>query len=193
MSCKKIKQYCNFCKAEFERNKNDIEKTLKKIGVVFCSVKCSKQFYKNIKKQKGFNQTKFCTRCKKEKLRNKENFPLHNKTLDGYDSWCRTCRSTYRNEINRGKFRNSISDDNLKKLKNEFLNCQICGKNEDLVVDHDHDTNIVRGILCNHCNRGLGHFLDNNKLLEAAINYIKNTKNYDEKYWELYFKNKGTT
>ena len=131
--------------------------------------------------------SKNCTRCKKYKLKTKEFFPLHNKKLDGLDSWCRKCRSTYRNEINRCVFRDSISDENLKRLKKKIISCQICGKKEDLVVDHNHKTNIVRGILCNHCNRGIGHFLDNESLLKSAIKYLIRTKKFGINYWKEYF------
>ena len=130
---------------------------------------------------------KKCTKCKIHKERTKEFFPPHNKVKDGLDSWCRKCRSTYRNEINRGVFRDSISDENLKRLKKQITSCQICGKKEDLVVDHNHKTNVVRGILCNHCNRGIGHFLDNESLLELAIKYLIRTKNFGINYWKEYF------
>jgi len=130
---------------------------------------------------------KKCTKCKVSKERTKEFFPLHNKKLDGLDSWCRKCRSTYRNEICRGLFRDSISDENLKKLKLQKSNCEICGSSENLVIDHNHKTNVVRGRLCNHCNRGLGHFLDNMDLLELAIKYLKKTNNLDKDYWNNYF------
>ena len=130
---------------------------------------------------------KKCTKCKIPKERTKEFFPLHNKVKDGLDSWCRKCRSTYRNEINRGVFRDSISDENLKRLKKQITSCQICGKKEDLVVDHNHKTNVVRGILCNHCNRGIGHFLDNESLLKLAIKYLIKTKKFGINYWKEYF------
>ena len=131
--------------------------------------------------------SKKCTKCKIIKEKTKTFFPLHNKKLDGLDSWCRKCRSTYRNEINRGMFRDSISDENLKRLKKQITSCQICGKKEDLVVDHNHKTNIVRGILCNHCNRGIGHFLDNESILKLAIKYLIRTKNFGINYWNEYF------
>ena len=102
-----------------------------------------------------------------------QNFPPHNKTKSGFDSWCRVCRATYRNGINRGKFRNVISDEALLALKKEITQCVICGNNEKLVVDHDHKTGKVRGILCNNCNTGLGMLQDNPKLLLRAISYLK--------------------
>ena len=115
---------------------------------------------------------KACTRCKQEKELDLQNFPPHNKTKSGFDSWCRSCRSTYRNGINRGKFRDVISDEELLKLKAEVTECVICGANEKLVVDHDHKTGKIRGLLCNHCNRGLGHFRDDPMLLEFATQYL---------------------
>jgi len=132
---------------------------------------------------------KKCTKCKTIKERTKQFFPLHNKKLDGLDSWCRKCRSTYRSDINRGMFRDSISDDNLKKLKLEKSSCEICGDKENLVIDHNHKTNVVRGRLCNHCNRGLGHFLDNTSLLKSAIDYLIKTDKFDKEYWKDYFIN----
>ena len=65
-----------------------------------------------------------------------------------------------------------ISDDELKNLIATTFSCTICGQGGDLVVDHDHQTNKIRGMLCNHCNRGLGHFKDNPNLLEYARNYL---------------------
>ena len=113
-----------------------------------------------------------CTRCKAEKPGTPEFFPLHNKKRNGLDSWCRECRSTYRSEINRGKFRSVISDTDLKSMKRSTHECVICGATGPLVVDHDHATGKIRGMLCNHCNRGLGHFRDDPMLLEFARVYL---------------------
>jgi hypothetical protein len=116
--------------------------------------------------------TKICTKCKVDKPLSAEHFPLHNKTKSGFDSWCRSCRSNYRSETRRGKYRNMISDEALKDIIETVKECVICGAEEDLVVDHCHKTNIVRGMLCNHCNRGLGHFKDDPELLEFARIYL---------------------
>jgi len=41
------------------------------------------------------------------------------------------------------------------------------------VVDHDHDTNRVRGLLCNSCNVALAKFCDSIELLNRAIIYLQ--------------------
>ena len=55
--------------------------------------------------------------------------------------------------------------------------CAICNTHEDeldrvLSIDHCHDTLKVRGLLCDRCNHGLGHFRDNPEYLRAAIEYL---------------------
>jgi hypothetical protein len=131
--------------------------------------------------------SKSCTRCKVIKVADLINFPPHNKKKDGLDSWCRKCRASYRSEINRGKFRGQLSDDEVRKLKKQDK-CDICGGTENsgsrnnkhlgklyaLVMDHNHKNGKFRGMLCNHCNRGLGNFKDNIQNLENAILYLKN-------------------
>lgn len=57
--------------------------------------------------------------------------------------------------------------------------CAICRSTEPgrassyFHIDHCHDTDKVRALLCNSCNLGLGHFKDNVDRLNAAISYLE--------------------
>lgn len=72
-------------------------------------------------------------------------------------------------------------------LEKQEGKCAICGKQMSLptrsrgqdldiaAVDHCHTTNVVRGILCNACNKGIGLLNDDIDVLQNAINYLKDT------------------
>ena len=55
--------------------------------------------------------------------------------------------------------------------------CAICATSCDtgmnLAVDHCHDTNKVRGLLCKNCNTAIGLLKENVENMNKAINYIK--------------------
>lgn len=50
---------------------------------------------------------------------------------------------------------------------------QECSTGKKLALDHDHDTQEIRGLLCNRCNTSMGKFNDDIKLLEKVIEYLK--------------------
>jgi len=57
--------------------------------------------------------------------------------------------------------------------------CAICGTPERdlgkrLAVDHDHESGAIRGLLCQNCNLGVGHFRDDPVLLMLAARYLIN-------------------
>ena len=113
-----------------------------------------------------------CTKCKSEKPETKEFFPPHNGKKNGLDSWCRSCRNEYRTKLRvpPGILKEEYQRAYDAKDVNE---CVICGSVKNIVVDHDHKTQKVRGPLCQHCNFGLGHFRDDPELLELAAMYLR--------------------
>lgn len=65
-------------------------------------------------------------------------------------------------------------DNMLKAQKNS---CAICKKSTEelgyqLCVDHCHKTNVVRGLLCHNCNKGIGMLQDSIPYLKKAIKYL---------------------
>lgn len=69
----------------------------------------------------------------------------------------------------------------LERYEEMFLEqngrCKICGRHQselstNLAVDHDYDTNRIRGLLCMKCNRGIGYLNDDPMLLKIALEYL---------------------
>lgn len=57
--------------------------------------------------------------------------------------------------------------------------CAICGRppqKKRLAVDHCHDSEDIRGLLCDRCNRGLGFFLDDPAIIARAAEYLARHK-----------------
>ena len=50
--------------------------------------------------------------------------------------------------------------------------CDICLRPSLLVVDHDHATGRVRGLLCDRCNQSLGLMRDNIDNMRQAVEYL---------------------
>ena len=131
---------------------------------------------------------KKCNYCDKDKKYS--SFNKRKASKDGLQHTCKTCQSIQKKEYRKNNFKklkiqNRKSD--LKRKYNislgeydELLNkqkkvCAICNKNPsniNLSVDHCHDSNNIRGLLCSECNFGLGNFKDSIKLLKKAIKYL---------------------
>lgn len=80
------------------------------------------------------------------------------------------------------KYRYGITEEDIDAM---FIRqngkCGICqkfikrsgNKDESINIDHDHVTNIVRGLLCRSCNTLLGYARDDIKVLQNAVNYLE--------------------
>ena len=119
-----------------------------------------------------------CNKCKQD-------LPLESfaKVTKGKVYRCKQCDKQYRQEHSNQireyqlqyKFGITLEQYELL-LKEQGYSCAICKKpstRKRLAVDHCHTTGKVRGLLCSHCNQGLGHFMDNQTILENSLNYLK--------------------
>jgi hypothetical protein len=56
--------------------------------------------------------------------------------------------------------------------------CAICNIHQTeldriLCVDHDHETGLIRGLLCSNCNTGIGYLKDSKEILINSIKYLE--------------------
>ena len=120
-----------------------------------------------------YSGVKECKRCGLEKA--KDNFLLNKSTKDGFNGWCRDCT---KDSALKSKYSISLEEYN-SLLNKQDSKCAICntgdpkGVSGEFVVDHCHDTGNIRGLLCNHCNTGLGKLGDSIESLEKALTYLK--------------------
>lgn len=72
----------------------------------------------------------------------------------------------------------------LEMEKAQGGKCAVCGcapsevqghRSTRLYIDHCHETGVIRGLLCNRCNTGIGYFQNSGERLESAANYLRRT------------------
>ena len=100
---------------------------------------------------------KNCSHCKQEK--ELDEFNIDNGRLSGRSYICK-----------------------MEKCRKPFVPFLVKSKSGDFLhpgyhIDHNHETNKVRGLLCPSCNKGLGHAYDSIEILESWIKYLKENKN----------------
>ena len=83
----------------------------------------------------------------------------------------------------------------FRQLKKQKFKCYICKKKSSskrqLVVDHNHKNNVIRGLICPYCNFVIGNAKDDIKILKNCIKYLKNYpfKKFNLKVTEKALKN----
>lgn len=137
-----------------------------------------------LKMTKEEKQAKDAARCKRYYLANKEKCVSYRK--DYYETHKRDpggqldrAKAKYESnpvrwaELVEAKYQLSI-DAWHEMLIQQSGRCAICLlPMQSPHVDHDHSTEEVRGLLCSHCNRGLGAFYDSPDSLERAAAYVR--------------------
>lgn len=118
-----------------------------------------------------------CNNCQVTKplddFYNDKNKPL------GKEYRCKVCAKIKRDKNLLMSNYGLTTEDYSKMLKSQDSRCAICSRTDTgiertkkLSVDHDHQTGEIRGLLCNWCNQGLGHFRDSPELLNKAVQYL---------------------
>jgi len=125
--------------------------------------------------------SKVCGTCGKE--HDLDNFPNDKRYPDGKSYRCKPCHSAYNKAYKqkkaeelkeyRLKQRYNLTQTEYDQLKESTPHCPICGSEEPLVIDHDHSTGKVRGLICQPCNKALGFFRDNTQSMKNAIKYLE--------------------
>jgi len=130
---------------------------------------------------------KRCCKCLEVKLI--DEFGKRNGTPDGKRYDCKECgkarkKRAQQNRSPEAKKRRSLKknygitiEDHNRLFIKQKGKCAICGKSHltlerGLFIDHDHQNNIIRGLLYQQCNLGLGAFFDNPILLTKAAEYL---------------------
>jgi hypothetical protein len=128
--------------------------------------------------------TKACNKC--ERVLPLTCFYSNVREYKGVSGHCKDCHKKYKDSrkqrerdlrLTRKYGLNNDEYQRLAAIQNH--RCAICGTDDsghpsssDLIVDHDHITGCVRGLLCSSCNVAIGHFRDNVSLLLGAIGYL---------------------
>ncbi len=108
----------------------------------------------------------YCKECNKAKSREKhKTYKLDSNFQDSKrNTWIKR-----RHGISLEQYKEKLAIQN-----NECAICQVklLTSGHGTHLDHCHKTGQLRKFLCTNCNRGLGHFKDNPKFLETAIDYL---------------------
>lgn len=115
------------------------------------------------------SEMKTCPMCKRV-LKRYVDF-CQKKGRAGGSTYCRKCDTLYV----RAKTYHITVDELREWLKTDC--CDLCGKefssNTEKQIDHDHKTDVIRGVLCKSCNTGLGKLGDTVESLRKAIRYLE--------------------
>ena len=132
--------------------------------------------------QTAIAESKVCISC--NLLKPLSQFEADKRRKDGKGSRCKSCYAARRRSQRSAqpeyykrqqiKHKYGLDHKTYDAMLASTSHCPICERDKPLVVDHSHDTGIVRGLICRECNLGLGNFFDNIKTLTNAIQYLEN-------------------
>ena len=124
----------------------------------------------------------YCTPCRtihmrKWRKKNKERYMFQ------YKEWYKKAkkRKGFKKRQRNNQLKNAFGitlDEYNTMLETQNGACDICKKpsSRALAVDHCHETDKIRGLLCSNCNIAIGMLQENIERFHSAIDYIKKHK-----------------
>lgn len=177
-----MKKICTACKHDKELKEFPIHKAKRKDGIKpVISSQCKKCTNRK-KYERTINNPisleKYRERCRKRAKRQYQANPQISAERVRQFTERKIANGTFKDLWLKKKYGISLDEYNNMKADQEGC-CKICKRHESeigkgLVVDHCHKEGHVRGLLCGHCNRGLGDFKENINSLQLAIKYLEN-------------------
>lgn len=133
--------------------------------------------------------SKICKRCNVEKPEDEFYFKYNQGGKSYRRGTCKQCyiqitktqAKPYDSEtdyLRRVPMRYGISVEQYQNLlAKQSGKCAICKQESKrrLCIDHCHQTNQVRGLLCHHCNRALGLMQDSPEIIRSMLSYLKSS------------------
>jgi hypothetical protein len=136
---------------------------------------------------------KRCFRCGVEKGLEEFYDNRYGRKRDGKQSQCKACTKQQavawqasHPEVKRRNNRQSAlkriygitSEQYDTLLAEQGGRCKLCGTSQPggagrFHIDHNHDSGLIRGLLCQQCNMGLGLFGDDTQRLTRAVKYLE--------------------
>lgn len=130
--------------------------------------------------------TKPCSKCGERKPRS--SFYPRSRNPASLSAHCKKCMNAARSAWGKANRQRTYDTKRARKygvtpekcgemLRKQGGGCAICrtgvpGGTGTWNVDHDHGSGATRGLLCISCNLGLGHFRDDPRTLQQAIEYL---------------------
>jgi Recombination endonuclease VII len=117
-------------------------------------------------------------------------FTPENTRLDGRGSrCCRACANMHSCNNSKIKLYGMTPEKREEMFNAQGRCCAVCKSTEHggrgWQIDHDHATDEVRGILCQHCNLALGQAKDSIEILQALIEYLRRTSHGIVNYHDI--------
>lgn len=142
---------------------------------------------------------RLCVKC--NQLKSESEYHVYRRDKDGLRKWCKACDKIYKSSEHYKKWRDNwrktpkrvrwhlnwkcktrygITADEFDALsKTQGGRCAICNREAKLVIDHNHDSGKVRGLLCNQCNVGIAQFKENPQFMVEEIDYLTTWESWE--------------